>query len=184
MQGCPRGEVLDQRAALPFQVNLDLHSHDRTHARVTDAAHTHHRTRHTLHTTRTRRRTDPVLAARMQEFLESHLTFHPLEKAFHQLLQQYIAAVKPTDPLRRVVITPRVHSAAATATAASTAPTEGKENDKEKGKEKESGEKSDEGEPEAGGGEGPNWRVFDLHKTRHVCACVECCRYTFLVRLC
>jgi hypothetical protein len=118
-----------------------------------------------------------VLAARMQEFLESHLTFHPLEKAFHQLLQQYIAALKPTDPLRRVVITPRVHSAVATATAASTASTEGKENDKEKGKEKESGEKSDEGEPEAGGGEGPNWRLIDLHKTRHVCVCVECCRH-------
>src|SRR5690606_25338391 len=148
----------------------------------------------------------PVLAARMQEFLESHLTFHPLEKAFHQLLQQYIAAVKPTEPLRRVVITPRVHSAGATATAASTAPTEGRENDKEKGKEKESGEtiatstpppegkendkekgkktesgeNSDEGEPEAGGREAPNCRVIDLHKTRHVCACVECCRHTFL----
>src|SRR5690348_11388890 len=90
------------------------HTHDTTHT------HTHtHGTR--THTHAHGYRTDPVLAARMQEFLESHLTFHPLEKAFHQLLQQFTAALKPTDPLRRVVINPRIHSAVATATTTASA---------------------------------------------------------------
>jgi len=52
-------------------------------------------------------RKDPDLAQVMLTFLETHVTFHPLEKEFQQLKQLYMASVK-LEPSRWITVRPRV----------------------------------------------------------------------------